>query len=144
MNRLRRWQIALRIMLASSLMGTMFQAGCLGKVANNVNPCGTILDCDPLEWDLMFNDYPDWNLDPTCTIPGLCGGQWPPPGVDGGEAVAETTATTQQPSTGTGFGTGGFGSGGFGSGGFGSGGFGSGGFGSGGFGGGSFGGGFGT
>ena len=129
MGRWNKWQAGLRIMLASSLMGTVFQAGCLGKLASNVNPCGTILDCDPVEWDLMFHDYPDWDIDPTCTIPGLCGGNWPPSSTGGTGTTGDTTTTPPPPQTTTpGIGTGGqFGGGlgGFGgSGGFG--GFGSG------------------
>ena len=100
MRRWNKWQAGLRIMLASSLMGTVFQAGCLGKLASNVNPCGTILDCDPVEWDLMFHDYPDWGIDPTCTIPGLCGGNWPPSSTGGtGTTGGATTTTTTTPTT---------------------------------------------
>lgn len=77
-------QAMIRLMIASSMLGTMFQLSCLNKVARNVNPCGTIIACDPIEWDLLWHDYPDWDIDPTCTIPGLCGGQWPPTGGGGG------------------------------------------------------------
>ena len=90
MNRLRRWQVALRLLLATAMAGTVFQLQCLGKVARNVNPCGTIVDCDPVEWDLMFHDFPDWDLDPTCTIPGLCGGQWPPSSGGGTDTGTDT------------------------------------------------------
>jgi len=46
-----------------------------------VNPCGTILNCDPDFW--QFTVYPaltvpNWELDPSCVIPGACG-DWPPP-----------------------------------------------------------------
>ena len=98
MRPLRTWQVGLRIMLASSMLGTLFQGGCLGGLARNFNPCGTILACDPVEWDLMFHDYPDYDIDPTCTIPGLCGGQWPP-GSDGG-AVGDGGAVVTTPITG--------------------------------------------
>ena len=59
-------------MLAGTLPGVP-GVGCAGRVARNFNPCGTILDCDPVEYDLMMNPFPDWSLDPTCTIPGQCG-----------------------------------------------------------------------
>ena len=102
MRNARAWQRMIRIMLAVSLTGTTFQVvGCLQKVAKNVNPCGTIIDCDPLEWDYMWNGLqPDWNLDPTCTIPGLCG-PWPPNsetggGGGGGGAVIQPVQQTQQ------------------------------------------------
>ncbi len=100
MKRLKTWQAGLRIMLASSLVGTVFQAGCLGTIARNFNPCGTILACDPVEWDLMFHDYPDWDIDPTCTIPGLCDGNWPPSSGDD-TGTASTTTTTGTTTTGT-------------------------------------------
>ncbi len=39
-------------------------------VVTTVNPCGTIFGfCDPVDIDRMFADVPDWDLDPTCTIP---------------------------------------------------------------------------
>jgi len=94
MKRWNTWQVGLQLTLASSLVGTTFISGCLGKIGSNINPCGTILDCDPVEWDLMFHDYPDWDIDPTCTIPGLCGGQWPPTSGGGGGGGGDTTTTT--------------------------------------------------
>ncbi len=89
------------MMLAVSLAGTTFQTGtgCGGTLLRNVNPCGTILVCDPLEYDLTFIDYfPNWNIDPTCTIPGLCGGTPFPPvpaqSATGGGALVGTTGGT--------------------------------------------------
>lgn len=81
MTRLVRW---FQVLLASAFLGTMFQpgAGCLNKVAKNFNPCGTLLVCDPLEYDLMWydlDDFPDYSVDPTCTIPGACGNTPFPP-----------------------------------------------------------------
>lgn len=63
-------------------MGHLFQTdmSCTGvgeKVVKNVNPCGTVLNCDPVEYDLLFAEYPDWDVDPTCTIPAQCGGPFP-------------------------------------------------------------------
>lgn len=88
MTRSQKW---FQLVLATSVMGTTFQlgAGCLSRAAQMINPCGTILNCDPLEYDLAFQDWvPDWDLDPTCTIPGMCGGTPFPPGgavgIDGG------------------------------------------------------------
>ena len=116
--------------MASSMMGTVFELSCInrlsgigGRIGKNINPCGTIIDCDPVEWDLMFNSYPDWNLDPTCTIPGLCGGDWPPSSANqggtttGGATTGGTSAFGgfNQPFGGIGGGssTGSFGVGGF-------------------------------
>jgi len=81
MTRFWKW---LQLVLATAVMGTTFQlgVGCLSRVAQAVNPCGTILNCDPLEYDLAFQDWvPNYNIDPTCTIPGLCGNTpFPPAG----------------------------------------------------------------
>lgn len=62
------------------------QVNCLGKVVRNVNPCGTVLNCDPIEYDLLWADFPDFERDPTCTIPGLCGGVFP---YDPGDGAAQ-------------------------------------------------------
>ena len=35
-----------------------------------VNPCGSIFGfCDPTDIDVMFADIPDYDLDPSCSIP---------------------------------------------------------------------------
>ena len=59
------------------------------KLVQNVNPCGTVLNCDPAEYDLVTKDFPDWDLDPTCTIPGQCGSVWP--GVPGASTATAKT-----------------------------------------------------
>ena len=39
-------------------------------VAAVVHPCGTIFGfCEPTDIDRMFADIPDYDLDPSCTIP---------------------------------------------------------------------------
>lgn len=79
-----------------------FDFSCTGvaeRMANNINPCGTILNCDPEEYDLLTTDFPNWNLDPTCTIPGACGGPSYPLPSGGGGTSTPTTPTT--PTTGT-------------------------------------------
>lgn len=71
------------------LAGTLLEVSCTGmgeRVVNGINPCGTILNCDPVEYDLLTRDFPNWELDPTCTIPGQCGTVWP--------LVGGTTTTT--------------------------------------------------
>lgn len=64
------------LILSAFVMGSMQGLSCsLKGAARQLNPCGTILDCDPLTYDWLFIDqFPDYDLDPTCTIPGLCGG----------------------------------------------------------------------
>ncbi|MHC4066650.1 MAG: hypothetical protein ACYSUI_19415 [Planctomycetota bacterium] len=55
------------------LTGCTFASGLLPScetALTTVNPCGSILGfCDPTDIDLLFADVPDFELDPTCTIP---------------------------------------------------------------------------
>ncbi len=105
-------RLAIRLTAFTSLVGLMSCTGCLYKLGRNINPCGTILDCNPTEWDWMFHnqDYPDYGADPTCVIPGQCGA-WPPtePGSIGGGGGTTTGGTTTGGTTtgGTTTGTGG-------------------------------------
>jgi hypothetical protein len=95
----RRLMVAMTA-ISALLAGSVAGVGCLGAVANNFNPCGTILNCDPNEYDLMMNSFPDWDLDPTCTIPGQCGdGVFP---FDASGDTVDTTADTTTTTTGTG------------------------------------------
>ena len=92
-TRYTRW---FQITTAGAFFGTMLQfpgADCSGKIIRNVNPCGTILNCDPLEYDLAFHqdEYPNWNIDPTCTIPGLCDTQGVPFPVSPGPTIGTLT-----------------------------------------------------
>jgi hypothetical protein len=83
-----KWHTIVVRFLMVALSGSVMTLSCTGlteKLANNVNPCGTILNCDPVEYDLLTTDFPDWDIDPTCTIPGQCGGTWP---VNGGGTAA--------------------------------------------------------
>ena len=80
------------VLLASGLLGSAFQpgVGCLHTLARNFNPCGTVLICYPIEYDLLFHKFPDYNIDPTCTIPVFCGGVFPgTPATRGGQAAPQ-------------------------------------------------------
>ena len=113
-TRRKFWQAALRLAMCTSLVSTMGVTGCLNRVGRNINPCGTILNCNPTEWDWMFHngDYPDYDADPTCVIPGQCDTTWPPTepgqlgsGGGGGTTTGGTTTggtTTGGTTTGTG------------------------------------------
>ncbi len=58
------------LMFATSLFGLV--PSCEG-VTKYFDPCGTILgNCAPGTFELLFADVPDWDVDPTCTIPGGC------------------------------------------------------------------------
>jgi hypothetical protein len=51
-------------------MGTAFQLPSCKGLLTTVNPCGTIFAfCTPEQLDLVFADIPDYDLDPTCSIP---------------------------------------------------------------------------
>lgn len=57
------------------LTGCAFQWGwlpsCRGALTT-VNPCGTVFAfCEQSDIDLIFSDIPNWDLDPTCTLPGF-------------------------------------------------------------------------
>jgi hypothetical protein len=45
-----------------------------------MNPCGTILsNCDPTDWWTIIwpvIEAPNYDRDPSCTIPYLCGEPW--------------------------------------------------------------------
>ena len=65
------------------LMRAALFSGCLFALVNSTqcewmlerfDPCGTILaNCEPGSLQLQFADVPDYDYDPTCTIPGQCG-----------------------------------------------------------------------
>lgn len=93
----RRWRLTLSMIMASSVAGTVMGTGCLemavnntGRLANYINPCGTILNCDPFEYDLLNTSWPDYTVDPSCTIPGMCGGTFP---FNGGTGTTTNTNT---------------------------------------------------
>jgi hypothetical protein len=66
----RRVTVAKIVGAAGVLAAGMALQGCLGGIAN-INPCGTVLNCNPDTYAQMFGDYwePDYEVDPTCTIP---------------------------------------------------------------------------
>lgn len=79
MKSLRRHCAHWTLLLASG--ATLFQfGGCfqdLGVFVNNFNPCGTVLNCDPGEFDFVTSGYDGPGFDPdvdlTCTFPPFCG-----------------------------------------------------------------------
>ncbi len=76
----------LRLATMIAVSGMCFQLGScsLGDVFSyitNINPCGTIMTCDPGLYDLAVGGYEgpgaDPDLDPFCTWPPYCD-----PGID--------------------------------------------------------------
>ena len=62
---LRLW-VGLAIMAA----GAVFQIPSCQGVLTTFNPCGSIFAfCNARDIDALFGSVPDFNLDPTCTIP---------------------------------------------------------------------------
>jgi hypothetical protein len=105
-NSIRR--IGIQIVLTSSVCGATYGlTGCLSSVATNFNPCGTVLTCDPAEWDLMLMDptEPNYDYNPTCSIPGLLNCDTPITGVAGAADATTTTSNTSTTSSTRGSGT---------------------------------------
>ena len=73
---LRLWLIGLTV-----ICGRLFQSGCYESFLFAINPCGTVLDiCTPEDWYRAISPaltWPNYDLDPSCTIPYSCGA-YPP------------------------------------------------------------------
>ncbi len=62
---------ACAVIMTSCLFGVLGSACEMGT--RYFDPCGTIFTCAPGSFGLQFADgVGDWNVDPTCTIPGGC------------------------------------------------------------------------
>lgn len=78
MNKLRRRGVQWTMLLAAS--ASLFQfGGCfedLGVFVNNLNPCGSILNCDPTLYEFATSGYDGPGFDPdvdlACTYPPYC------------------------------------------------------------------------
>ena len=71
----------LRVLSVAAIFGTCYQiGGCtlggLGHYVANINPCGSILDCDPVQYRFITSGYDgpgaDPDIDPACTYPPFC------------------------------------------------------------------------
>ena len=66
-----------RVMLAAFVPGAMLYGSFLPScesLLTTFNPCGTLLGfCAEEDIDLLFATIPDFDLDPTCTIPFATG-----------------------------------------------------------------------
>ena len=117
-----------RRMRKMSLVGAVLASGMAFENSGCTNtllsltPCGTILaGCTPGDWaNLIFPylDLPDFQADPSCTIPGACGGGDALPNLPGFfDNATGVVQPTVQGSGGAGGGGGGVGGGGGGGGG---------------------------
>ncbi len=71
-------RIVFALLLAAPLVGTTLAPGCVETGLLALNPCGTVLNCSPESyyatiWPLIT--APDYERDPSCTIPYGCGSQ---------------------------------------------------------------------
>jgi hypothetical protein len=64
------------LVAGATLGGCVFQllgGGTCEWLATRFDPCGTVFaNCAPGSFRLAFADVPDYDIDPTCTIPGGC------------------------------------------------------------------------
>ncbi|MBN2560616.1 MAG: hypothetical protein JXQ75_06775 [Phycisphaerae bacterium] len=110
---MRKHKLLKQAILSASILfagGTVLSNGCMNVIAST-NPCGTVFTfCAPVDWlNLWYPmlETPDYDSDPSCTIPLGCGdGDLLPPlvGGPGGD-------TPDQPSDDQGGGLGGGGGG---------------------------------
>ena len=70
---------AVSIIASLSLGGAVFQVGGCGNVfgfLRNYNPCGVVLQCDPVTFRFLTSGYEgpgvDPEIDPACTFPPFC------------------------------------------------------------------------
>jgi hypothetical protein len=98
-RKLRKVMLSVTAVLAG---GTVLSNGCINTLAS-IPICGTVLTfCTPVDQlNMMFPllETPDYDTDPSCTIPLGCGGgdiyQNIPPGFPGGEAPVEPQDESQ-------------------------------------------------
>ena len=86
------------ISLAVLLTGSLAVSGLLPScetALTTFNPCGSIFGfCEPQDIDLMFADIPDYDLDPSCTIPYFGINNPDAPGGGGGAGAQGNCATS--------------------------------------------------
>jgi hypothetical protein len=75
---MRRRKLLTKAMLAASLLfagGTILSNGCINTLAS-INLCGTVFTfCTPVDQlNLLYPllEVPDWDTDPSCTLPFGC------------------------------------------------------------------------
>ena len=72
-------KVGLKLALTAGLVtgGTLYAGGCYQDLLVSVNPCGTVFAfCTPGDWLRAIDpviEYPDYELDPSCTMPFRCG-----------------------------------------------------------------------
>jgi len=68
-----RRRLLMRAALLSGCVFALISSTQCEWMFERFDPCGTILgNCEPGSFQLQFADVPDFDFDPTCTIPGQC------------------------------------------------------------------------
>jgi hypothetical protein len=78
---IRGWLKLACLLATPGFMLAQFSGTCskLANLTQWVDPCGTVFaDCFPGQFQLYASDVPNYDLDPTCTIPGGCLPNGPP------------------------------------------------------------------
>ncbi len=104
---MKQWNRLIRgfgLTLATLSIGSLFGGGCslVGNLVKSINPCGTIIDCNPIEYDLLFRgvEAPDFEACPISVFPQDCVGVYPPTGGGGTTPVAPAPTPTTTTTTG--------------------------------------------
>jgi hypothetical protein len=74
-----RLRTAIFVAFVAAVAGAcMGGCGDIGPYLANINPCGTILNCDPVAYNFVTSGYKgpgaDPSIDPACTYPPYCTG----------------------------------------------------------------------
>lgn len=82
MRKTTKRRAAIALLMLAPLIGTTFASGCLETTLLALNPCGTVLsNCTPEQWFTLVwpvIEAPNYERDPSCTIPYMCGSPWIP------------------------------------------------------------------
>jgi len=110
---MRRYKFLRKAVLSASVLlagGTVLGSGCMNTLAS-VNLCGTVFPwCDPVDQvNLLYPmlELPDFDVDPSCTIPLGCGGTDVLPALEGGPGGGDTPPPSDTQGGGLGGGGGG-------------------------------------
>jgi hypothetical protein len=80
---LRKLGLKLLLVALTLCCGSLYQQGCFESLVLGANPCGTVLAvCTPEQWlraVFPLVTVPNYESDPSCSIPFRCG-PYPPAG----------------------------------------------------------------
>lgn len=66
----------LRLLATLAIGGAVFQGCGIINFVSNINPCGTVLNCDPSTYRFATSGYRgpgiNPNIDPSCSYPPFC------------------------------------------------------------------------